>query len=257
LLAVPSSALAGPKQTEPIKVYVFRTGSPGGALAGDIGRRGDSMDEVKVDLSSSKNPVLQIVETPQDADVTLRVLACGSKQPGSMSVAVKLSSGDISTVIEGTTNSPHNIVVGYSDLCRRAANNVSKDIERWIEANHDRLISRRAYVRLVADQHAACTPDQRTSACREAFTRTMEARIQKTAPGAAASVDGLDDDILVFQWQALFDDPKIRTAEEQKKNAENFCGYGFKRVRVVGSSNAAKYEFELNCPAELHTTTTQ
>jgi hypothetical protein len=243
-----AGAIAAQKQTEPIKVFVFIAPHPPGVRVNP--NLVESLEELKKDLSLNKSPIVQIVSAQTDADVALQVIACGSKHTGSTSVAVNLTSGTYSNLIEGTTNTSPNQVVGFDVICQRAANAAAKEIAKWINGNYDHLLSRRFAAPLAAAEHAACTPDMRTASCREAVTKSMEARIQKTAPGAKASAEGTDSEELVFKWQTLLDDPKIRTMEEHEKDAENFCRYGFKRVIVVGTSDISKYEFELDCPVK-------
>jgi hypothetical protein len=244
------STVATQKPVERIKLYVFTAAPPAG-LRLDPNLQA-SADELKRDLSSSKSLAVQIVSAKEGsagADVTLLVLACGSKRPGSTSVAVNLSSGAFSTLIEGTSYTTPNMTVGYDVICRRAANDAAKEIEKWIRANYDLLVSGSFDVPLASEAHAACTPDMRTPHCREAVAKSVEARIRKAAPAVEISVVGTDNETLVFKWPELLDDPKIRTTEEHEKESGNFCKYGFKGVIVLGVSVASRYEFDLNCPA--------
>jgi hypothetical protein len=77
----PTATLAGQKQMEPIKVFVFSAADPEGFVDANSQQRHDSVEDLRKDLS--KNSFIQIVSVQGTADVTLEVLGRGHEETGS------------------------------------------------------------------------------------------------------------------------------------------------------------------------------
>jgi hypothetical protein len=153
-------ALGAQTQIAAVRVYVFTAADPGGFVDANSKQRTDSVEDLKKDLS--KDSAIQIIPDQATADVTLEVLGRGHEETGSTTstldyygqwhtypdtvrvVRVGLKAGAYTTLFEGTSSFAQRGLVGVSQgLWRVAASGAAKDIENWIRANHDNLVSRR------------------------------------------------------------------------------------------------------------------
>lgn len=156
-VVVPSAYAGQKKAVEPIRVFVFTAQNPGGFTDDDQKHRTDSV----VDLQKAfDKKVVEVVSSPDQADVKLEVLGRGYDETGTTTtttsrgyygvwnssswndtvptVHVGLRAGAYGAMFWGSAN-PGQLGLAW----RTAAKTAASQIEKWIKQNHDTLISKR------------------------------------------------------------------------------------------------------------------
>ena len=129
IVSAVSPAFAQKKSQEPIKVFVLAATSGGGFR--------DPLTDSAIDIERALYKKNQIVGVPsQDADVKIEVLERRGEPLTMTMVFVRLTAGDYSLDISGQDSTDF---VSW----KGTAKDVAFTIERWIKANHDRLIVQR------------------------------------------------------------------------------------------------------------------
>lgn len=139
-------------KVQPLSVYVFTAETEGGFVDADSKQRADSVRDLREALRKKKTVI--VVESSDDADLLVEVLRRGLDETGKTStktsaglgglystttkdteamVRTKLTVGEYSTEIVGKNDGR------ITNVWRTAANNAANQIDKWINANRDRV----------------------------------------------------------------------------------------------------------------------